>query len=306
MKVSVIGAGNVGGTLTQRLAESGLCEVVLLDILEGIPEGKAFDLHDCRGVLGFDSQVQGTHNYQDIAGSDVVVVTAGLARQPGMTREDLLKKNTSIIEQIVKNIVKFTPDCILIMVTNPLDVLTNIAFKISGFDAKRVMGMGGVLDSARFANLIAEELNVPVSSIEALVIGAHGQAMLPLARLSRVKGEPLSKFLSLIEQNKLVEKTINRGAEIVKRLGKGSAYYAPSAAAFTMIKSIICDEKKVMPACVYLSGEYNIKGVCIGVPVRLGKQGAEEIINLDLTHDEQTKLLDCAQSIKKQINSISK
>jgi len=304
MKVSIIGAGNVGGTLAQRIAESGLCDVVLLDIAEGIPQGKALDLADGRAVTGHSQDIVGTQDYKAIADSAVVVVTAGLPRQPGMTREDLLKKNAVTIRKVVGNIVEHSPQAILLMVTNPLDILTYVAFKESGFDPHRVIGMGGVLDACRFANLVAEELHVSAASIQAMVIGAHGQTMIPLVRYCSVAGIPIAELLPEKKIKEVIGKTVQRGAQIVSLLGKGSAYYAPSAAAFSMVRAIIKDEKKVLPASVFCDGEYGLQDVCIGVPVRLGKRGIEEIVQLKLTDKEQQQLGDSAEAIKKAVTGL--
>ncbi len=304
MKVSVIGAGNVGGTLAQRIAEADLADVVLLDIAQGIAKGKGFDLSDARSITGHDRSISGTNNYKDIRNSDVVVVTAGLARVPGMTRADLLKKNVSIIKKVVLEIVENAPGTIIIMVTNPLDILTNLALKLSKFDAQKVIGMGGVLDSSRFANLISENLQVPVSSVEALVIGAHSKEMIPLPDFSKVQGKALSEIAGEEKCKELSLATAQRGAEIVACLGQGSAYYAPSAAAYKMVRSILNDEKTVLPACAYCNGEYGIEDTCIGVPVRLGAQGVEEIIELNLSAEHKERLLNCAKSIKETVANL--
>ncbi|MCP4648962.1 MAG: malate dehydrogenase [PVC group bacterium] len=304
MKVSVIGAGNVGGTLAQRIAESGLSDVVLVDIADGVPQGKGFDLADARSIIGNDCKVEGTTDYSKISGSKVVVVTAGLPRQPGMSREDLVAKNAATIKKVLSEVVKYASDTILLIVTNPLDILTNIALKTSGFEPNRVIGMGGVLDSSRFANLIAEELNVSINDVKALVIGAHGQGMIPLVSQSSVSGKTLSEVLPKEKVDALVEDTVKRGAQIVACLGKGSAYYAPSAAAFSMVKAILKDEKKVVPASVLLSGQYGLTDVCIGVPVCLGTSGIEEIIELPLTDEEKKQLIDSAESIRSTLTNL--
>ncbi|MFH1063025.1 MAG: malate dehydrogenase [Candidatus Omnitrophota bacterium] len=298
MKVSIIGAGNVGATLAQRIAEADLADVVLLDIAEGIAKGKGLDLSDARSIIGHDRTILGTSDYNHIAGSKVVVVTAGLARQPGMTREDLISKNTATIKKVITSVCEKAPEAIIVMVTNPLDILTNIALKTSGFNPSKVIGMGGVLDSSRFANLIAEKLNASPSEINAMVIGAHGQSMLPLPRFTKVAGKKLTELLSEAECNELSMATVKRGAQIVECLGNGSAYYAPSAAAFSMVKAIIADEKKTVSACVYLNGEYGIKDVCIGVPIILGSSGVEQIFELELTKQETENLVASANAVK--------
>jgi malate dehydrogenase len=301
MKVSIIGAGNVGATLAQRIAEADLADVVLLDIAQGLAKGKSFDLADARSIIGHDRIILGTNDYNHIAGSKVVVITAGLARQPGMTREDLVNKNTATIKKVIALVCEKAPESIIIMVTNPLDILTNIALKISGFNPNKVIGMGGVLDSSRFANLIAEKLNAAPSEIEAMVIGAHGQSMLPLPRFTKVSGKKLTELLSESECKDLSAATVNRGAQIVECLGNGSAYYAPSAAAFLMVKAIIEDQKKIVSACVHLKGEYGINDVCIGVPIILGAAGVEQIIELELTKLETENLVASANDVKKAV-----
>ncbi len=301
MKISVIGAGNVGATLAQRIAEADLADVVLLDIAAGLAKGKGFDLSDARSIIGHDRNIIGINDYNDIVGSKIVVVTAGLARQPGMTREDLVNKNTVTIKKIIASVCEKAPEAIIIMVTNPLDILTNIALKVSGFDSKKVIGMGGVLDSSRFANLIADKLNAAPSEIEAMVIGAHGQSMLPLPRFTKVAGKKLTELLDESECSELSRATVKRGAQIVECLGTGSAYYAPSAAAFSMVKAIVKDEKKVLSACVYLNGEYGIKDVCIGVPVILGASGVEQIFELELTKQETESLVSSAAAVKSAV-----
>ena len=298
MKVSVIGAGNVGGTLAQRIAESHLSDVVLVDIAEGIPQGKGLDLADARAITLTDCIVEGTNDYSKITDSKVVVITAGLPRQPGMTREDLIAKNVAITESVVAKIVKYAPDAIILMVTNPLDILTNMALKKSGFDKKKVIGMGCVLDSARFANLIAQETGVSIKEVEAWVIGVHGQGMIPVISQSKVSGKVLAEAFGEDKCNELSERTVKRGAEIVKCLGKGSAYYAPSAAAYEMVRAILKDEKKLLPASVYIDGQYGISDVCIGVPIKLGKDGVEEIVELEILDKEKEQLMSSAESIK--------
>ncbi len=299
MKVSVIGAGNVGGTLAQRIAEADLADVVLLDIAEGIAKGKGLDLSDARYVTGHNRKILGTSDYNAISDSAVVVVTAGLARKPGMTRADLLQKNALIIKTVINSIIGKAPDSIILMVTNPLDILTNLAIKWSKFSSRQVIGMGGVLDSARFANLIAEYLDVPVTSVDAMVIGAHSKDMIPLTGMAKVSGKLLSDIVSGEVCSKLSLATSERGAQIVVNLGQGSAYYAPSAAAFRMVKAIIKDEKAIVPACVYCQGEYSIEDACIGVPVKIGASGVEEIIELEISAEDKEKLINCAQSVKK-------
>lgn len=304
MKISIIGAGNVGGLTTMRLAQECLGDIVLVDVAKGLAQGKVFDLEDARSILKFNYQVSGTDEIQAIAGSDIIVMTAGLARKPGMTREDLLARNAQILKDVCLNIKKLAPKAILIVVTNPLDVMTYLAIKYTGFPANRVIGMGSSLDASRFANLISKELKISPEAIEACVIGAHGEAMLPLPRFTNVKGVTLEEFLDDKKISELVKKTVERGKEIVALLGSGSAYFAPSAAIASLVKIIAKDEKKTQGVCAYLNGEYGVKDVCIGVPCRLGKNGIEEIIELELSAVEKTSFLDSAESLKKQYKDI--
>jgi len=304
MKISIIGAGHVGGTLAQRIIEADLADVVLVDTAKGVAQGKALDLSDARYIIGHNRNIIGTSDYKDIEDSSFVVVSAGLARKPGMSREDLLKKNAEIVKSVTIEIVKRAPRSILIIVTNPLDILTNIALKVSGFAPLRVIGMGGVLDSSRLANLIAEGLDVPVGAVEALVIGAHGQTMIPLPQLSKVSGKSLTDIISAKQCEDLFKATVERGAKIVSCLGQGSAYYAPSAAVFFMLKAMIKNEKRIVTACVYLSGEYGIEDTCIGVPVQLGPEGVEKIIELDIDEEEKKKLIASAKSVKEAASNL--
>ncbi|MBU4305840.1 MAG: malate dehydrogenase [Candidatus Omnitrophica bacterium] len=304
MKVSIIGAGNVGGTLAQRIVEADLSDVVLVDIAQGFAQGKAYDLADSRSLTAHERRISGSTEYWETAGSDIVVITAGLARQPGMTREELLKKNTETIRQVVKEVIRYSPQAIILMVTNPLDILTYVALKSSGFPKHRIIGMGGVLDSARFVTLLAEELNVSYSCVQALVIGAHGDTMIPLTRYSTVSGINITELLSGEKLAGISQRTVKRGAEIVSLLGKGSAYYAPSAAAFKMVKAILKDERRIVSASVLCEGEYGLDDVCIGVPVRLGKNGVEEIISLQLSKEEKEQLSASAVSIKSTLSSL--
>ncbi|MEK6727353.1 MAG: malate dehydrogenase [Candidatus Omnitrophota bacterium] len=299
MKISIIGAGNVGSTTALRIAQEGLGEVVLIDVIKGLAQGKVFDLEDARAVLKYNYQIEGSDDISKIKDSNVIVITAGLARKPGMTREELLQKNSAILKGICGNIKKLSPKAIIIVVTNPLDLMTNFVLKITGFSLKKVFGMGVSLDASRFANLIAKELNIPVTDVEAVVIGSHGEAMLPLARFSKIKGVALDEFVDDKKLELLVSKTIGRGAEIVNLLGSGSAYFAPSAAIAAMVKVIIKDEKRVIGVCAYLNGEYGIKDICIGVPCRLGKDGIEKIIELDLNKKELELLKGSALVIRK-------
>lgn len=283
-KISVIGAGNVGATVAQYVALMELGDVVMLDVLEGIPQGKALDLFEAgHGVFG-------TNNYKDTTSSDVVVITSGLARKPGMSRDDLLLKNAEIVRSVMENIVKESPNCIIIVVTNPLDTMTWFALKTSGFPKNRVFGMAGVLDSKRFRAFIAAELGVSVSDVQALVFGGHGDSMVPVPRYCTVCGIPVTELLPKKQIDKIVERTKNAGAEIVGHLKTGSAYYSPGASAAEMVEAVLKDKKRLMPCAVYLNGEYGLSDVCIGVPVILGSNGVEKIIEVRLT-DSELKLL---------------
>ncbi|NUM79300.1 malate dehydrogenase [bacterium] len=299
MKITVVGGGNVGATAAQRIAEKELAnEVVLVDIIEGVPQGKSLDMYESAPIERFDVRMIGTQGYDETAGSDIVLITAGLARKPGMSRDDLLLKNAEIIQGITKEVAKRSPNSIIIMVTNPLDVMTYVAHKISGFPKSRVMGMAGVLDSARFRSFIAMELDVSVRDVSAFVLGGHGDTMVPLPRYSTVAGIPLPDLMDEATIKRLVDRTANGGAEIVKLLGTGSAYYAPSASAVEMIESIVKDQKRILPCSVWLEGEYGQKNVFCGVPVKLGRKGIEQIVQIKLTSDEQKALDKSAQDVR--------
>src|SRR5579859_1976342 len=265
-KISVIGAGFVGSTLVQRLAERDYADVVMFDIVPNMPQGKALDILEAGPVLGHDSQVIGTNDYQDTANSDIVVVTSGFPRKPGMTRDDLVKKNQEIVTQVTQGVVKHSPDCIIIMVTNPLDAMAQLAYHVSGFPRNRVIGMAGVLDTARFRTFIAQELNVSVRDVQAYVLGGHGDSMVPLSRMCTVAGVPIAKLMS---PERIEQRTRDGGAEIVKLLGTGSAYFAPSASVLQMVDAILLDKKMILPCTVYLQGEYGIHNLFMGVPVKL-------------------------------------
>jgi malate dehydrogenase len=300
-KISVIGAGFVGATAAHWAAEKELGDVILVDILEGIPQGKALDLFEASPIEGFDAKVVGTNSFEETKGSDVVIITSGVPRKPGMSREDLLDINRKIIESVVAQVVEKSPNAILIMVTNPLDTITYLAFKKSGFPRERVMGMAGVLDTARFRAFIAMELGVSVEDIQALLLGGHGDEMVPLPRYTTVSGIPLSQLLPKETIDKLVDRTRKGGGEIVNLLKTGSAFYAPSAGAVQMAEAILKDKKKILPCCVYLNGEYGLKDICFGVPVKLGAKGVESIIQLELTEEEKKLLAKSAESVKKSI-----
>jgi malate dehydrogenase len=300
-KISIIGAGFVGATAAHWAAEKELGDVVLVDILEGIPQGKALDLFEASPVEGFDARVIGSNGYDETKDSNVVIVTSGVPRKPGMSREDLLEINKKIIESVVAQVVERSPHAILIMVTNPLDTMTYLAFKKSGLSKQRVMGMAGILDTARFKAFIAMELGVSVEDIQALLLGGHGDEMVPLPRFTTINGIPLSQFLPKESIDRLVDRTRKGGGEIVNLLKTGSAFYAPSAAAIQMTEAILKDKKRILPCCVYLDGEYGLKDMCFGVPVKLGADGAEAIIELQLTDEEKKLIAKSAESVKKSI-----
>ena len=301
-KITVVGAGFVGSTLVQRLAERDYADVVMFDIIPNMPQGKALDLLQAGPVLGYDSLVVGTNDYADTAHSDIVVITSGFPRKPGMTRDDLVKKNQEIVSQVTQEVVKYSPDCIIIMVTNPLDAMAQLAYHTSGFPRHRVIGMAGVLDTARFRTFIAQELNVSVRDVQAYVLGGHGDTMIPLSRMCTVAGVPISEFISAERIEQIVQRTRDGGAEIVKLLGMGSAYFAPSASVLQMVDSILLNKNMIMPCAVYLEGEYGIQGLFVGVPVKLGAQGLEQIIQMELTQDEQSLLQKSARAVKELID----
>jgi malate dehydrogenase len=301
-KITVIGAGFVGSTLVQRLAERDYADVVMFDIIPNMPQGKALDMLQAGPVLGFDSLVVGTNDYADTANSDIVIITSGFPRKPGMTRDDLVKKNQEIISQVTQEVVKHSPDCIIIMVTNPLDAMAQLAYHTSGFPRNRVIGQAGVLDTARFRTFIAQELNVSVRDVQAYVLGGHGDTMIPLSRMCTVAGVPISELISAERIEQIVQRTRDGGAEIVKLLGTGSAYFAPSASVLQMVDSILLDKNMIMPCAVYLQGEYGIHGLFVGVPVKLGAGGLEQIIEIELTEDEQSQLKKSAQAVKELVD----
>jgi malate dehydrogenase len=304
--VTVIGAGNVGATTAQRIAEAGLADVILVDIVEGLPQGKALDLAEAAPVLGHDSRVTGTNDYGDTAGSDVIVVTSGLARQPGMSRDDLLAKNAGIVRSVVSQAARTSPDAIIVVVTNPLDAMCHVARDASGFPAERVIGMAGVLDSARFRTFIAQELGVSVTNTHAFVLGGHGDTMVPLPRYSTVGGVPLTELLSPERIEALVERTRNGGAEVVALLKTGSAYYAPAASTFQMVDAILNDRHMILPCAAYLEGPYGVDGLFVGVPVRLGRSGIEEVVTIELTADEQAAFDRSAASVRELLGTMAR
>jgi len=302
MKISILGAGNVGGLTAMRLAQEGAGDIFLIDIAKGLAQGKAFDIEDAQQALKYDYRICGTDDLQASAGSDIIVVTAGLPRKPGMTREDLLHKNALILKDVCLAVKQGSPRCIFIVVTNPLDLMTRFALKATGFKPSRVLGMGVSLDAARFANLISKELKVPVSDIDACVIGSHGEGMLPLPRFTTIKGVSLEELVDDKKIGTLAQKTVGRGAEIVGLLGSGSAYFAPSAAITQIVKAIAKDEKRTIGVSAYLDGEYGAKDVCLGVPCRLGKDGIEKIIELGLDTQELEAFLVSATRLKEQFS----
>ncbi|MFP4194492.1 MAG: malate dehydrogenase [Desulfobacterales bacterium] len=304
-KVTVVGAGNVGATAAQRLAEKRLCDVVLVDIAEGLPQGKALDLAEAGPIEKHDANLTGTNGYEETADSDIVIITAGIPRKPGMSRDDLLKTNSDIIRNVVGNVAEKSPDSILIIVSNPLDAMCHVAYDASGFDRKRVMGMAGVLDSARFRTFIARELNVSVENTHAFVLGGHGDTMVPLPRFSTVAGIPITELLSKDRIDSLVDRTRNGGAEIVSLLKTGSAFYAPASAAVEMAEAILMDRKKILPCAANLEGEYGINGLFIGVPVKLGKEGIEEIIEITLTDEESAALGKSADAVRSLVDAMA-
>jgi malate dehydrogenase len=297
-KVTVIGAGNVGATAAQRLAEKELCDVVLIDIIEGVPQGKALDLTEAAPVEKHDANLIGANDYDASAGSDIVIITAGIPRKPGMSRDDLISTNAGIVKTVTRQVAALSPDAILIIVSNPLDAMCHVAREVSGFPKERVIGMAGVLDSARFRSFISMELNVSVENTHAFVLGGHGDTMVPLPRYSTVAGIPITELLPEERIEALVDRTRNGGAEIVSLLKTGSAYYAPASAAVEMAESIIKDKKKILPCAVYLQGEYGLNDLFIGVPVKLGAGGVEEIIEITLTADEKSALQNSAAAVQ--------
>ena len=303
-KVTIVGAGNVGASAAHWIAAKELANVVLIDVLEGVPQGKGLDLLEAMPIEKRDSHVLGTNDYADTANSDIVVITAGIPRKPGMSRDDLLNTNFKIMADVVGKVVKHSPNCILIVVSNPLDAMAQAAYKQSGFPRERVIGMAGVLDSARFRAFIATELRVSVENVTAFVLGGHGDTMVPLPRYSTVAGIPIPELIAPDRLAQLVQRTRDGGAEIVKYLKTGSAYYAPSSAVAEMAEAILKDKKKILPCAAYLQGEYGIKGLFVGVPVKLGAKGIEQIIEIKLTPEEQAALNKSADAVKELVGVI--
>jgi len=297
-KVTVIGAGNVGATAAQRLAEKQLCDVVLVDIVEGIPQGKTLDLNEAAPIEKHDCHLTGVNSYEDTAGTDIVIITAGIPRKPGMSRDDLISTNAGIVKAVTQEVAKHSPQAILIIVSNPLDAMCHVAYDAAGFPKERVIGMAGVLDSARFRAFISMELNVSVENTHAFVLGGHGDTMVPLPRYSTVAGIPITELMASDRIDALVERTRNGGAEIVGLLKTGSAYYAPASAAVEMAESILKDKKKILPCAAYLQGEYGQQDLFIGVPVKLGAKGVEDIIEITLTDEEKQALQKSADAVQ--------
>ena len=300
-KISVVGAGFVGATTVQRLAERNYADLVMVDIVEGLPQGKALDLLEAGPVVGYDCKITGTNNYQDTADSDIVVITSGIARKPGMSRDDLILTNMNIVKGVTEQVIHYSPGCILIVVTNPLDAMCQLAYRVSGFPRERVVGQSGVLDSSRFRTFIAMELGVSVQNVDAFVLGGHGDTMVPLPRYTTVGGVPLTELLPPDRIDALVRRTRDGGAEVVNLLKTGSAFYAPSAAVVEMVDAIIHDKNKILPCAAYLDGEYGIKGVFSGVLVKLGARGMQEVVVLKLNAEEQAALHRSADAVHELI-----
>jgi malate dehydrogenase len=305
-KVTVVGAGNVGANCALRIADKELADVVLVDVVEGVPQGKGLDILQSGPVQGYDVSLSGANDYELTADSDIAIITAGFPRKPGMSRDDLLAANYDVIRIATEQVAKYSPNCVIIVVTNPLDAMAQAAFWVSKFPKNRVVGMAGVLDSARFRTFIASELKVSVENVTGVVMGGHGDTMVPLVRLSGVSGIPLTELMDQATIDKIVDRTRNGGAEIVKYLKTGSAYYAPSAAAVEMAESILKDKKKVLPCAAYLEGEYGINGLFVGVPVKLGAGGIEKIYEIKLTSDEQAMLKKSADSVQELVDVLKK
>jgi malate dehydrogenase len=303
-KITVVGSGNVGATLAHRLADKQLGDVILIDILEGIPQGKGLDLLQSGPIEGYDLKVKGTNDYADTANSDLVVLTAGFPRKPGMSRDDLLKANFDVVKSTTEQVAKYSPDCILIVVTNPLDAMAQTAYRVSGFPKNRVMGMAGILDTARYRTLIAQALNVSVRDVQGLVLGGHGDTMVPVPSYTTVAGIPIAQLMAKEQLDKIIDKTRKGGGEIVSLLKTGSAYYAPSAAVAEMVDAIFNDRKRILPCAAYLEGEYGINGLFVGVPVKLGAKGIEQIIEIKLTEEEKAALQKSAAAVKELVDIV--
>ena len=305
-KVTVVGAGNVGATTALRIQQLGYADVVLVDVVEDLPQGKGLDMLEAGPLLGSDARITGSNSYQESAESDLVIITAGIARRPGMSRDDLLLTNMRITSSVTEEVVKYSPNCIIIAVTNPLDAMVQNVYETSGFPRNRVFGMAGILDTARFRTFIAQELDVSVEDVQALVLGGHGDDMVPLVRYTSVGGIPITELMAEEKIDQLVSRTRAGGGEIVALLKEGSAYYAPSAAITQMVEAVLLDKKRILPACAYLEGEYGINGLCVGVPVKLGAGGMEQIIQVALTEEERTALRHSAASVQELVDVMRK
>ena len=305
-KITVVGAGNVGATAAQRIAEKELARrVVMVDVAEGIPQGKGLDQWQSAPIEGFDSRVVGSNGYEETAGSDVVVITAGIARKPGMSRDDLLNTNAGIVKQVSQQIRETSPDAIVIVVSNPLDVMSWVAKEVTGFPRERVIGMAGVLDTARYRAFLAEAMDVSVRDIQAMVLGGHGDTMVPLISYTSVSGIPVTQLLDRAALDAIVDRTRNGGAEIVKHLKTGSAYYAPSAGAVQMVEAIVRDQKRILPCAAWLEGEYGMRGLFLGVPCKLGRGGLERVIEVELTADERAALEKSAEAVREPMRAVT-
>jgi malate dehydrogenase len=305
-KVTVVGAGNVGATTALRIQQLGYADVVLVDVVEDLPQGKGLDMLEAGPINGTDATVTGSNSYDASADSDIVVITAGIARRPGMSRDDLLLTNMRITSSVTEQVVKFSPNCIIIAVTNPLDAMVQNVFETSGFPRNRVFGMAGILDTARYRTFIAQELDVSVEDVQALVLGGHGDDMVPLVRYTSVGGIPITELMAEEKIDQLVARTRAGGGEIVALLKEGSAYYAPSAAITQMVEAVLLDKKRILPACAYLTGEYGINGLCVGVPVKLGSAGVEQVMQIGLTEAERTALQSSAASVQELVDVMRK
>ena len=305
-KVTVVGAGNVGATTAQRIHQLGYTDVVLVDVVEDLPQGKGLDMLESGPVLGSDATITGSNGYEESADSELVVIPAGIARRPGMSRDDLLLTNMRITSSVTEQVVKFSPNCIIITVTNPLDAMVQNVYEASGFPRNRVFGMAGILDTARFRTFIAQELDVSVEDVQAVVLGGHGDEMVPLVRFTSVGGIPISELMAEEKIDQLVNRTRQGGGEIVALLKEGSAFYAPSAAITQMVEAVLLDKKRILPCCAYLEGEYGINGLCVGVPVKLGAGGMEQIIQINLTDNEKAALNRSAASVQELVDVMNK
>ena len=305
-KVTIVGAGNVGATTAQRIHQLGYADVVIVDVVEDLPQGKALDMLESGPVIGSDALITGSNCYEESANSDIVVITAGIARGPGMSRDDLLLTNMKITSAVTEQVVKYSPNCIIIAVTNPLDAMLQNIYEKSGFPRNRVFGMAGVLDTSRFRTFIAQELDVSVEDVQAYVLGGHGDDMVPLVRYTTVGGIPISELMDDDQIQRLVVRARQGGGEIVALLKQGSAYYAPSASITQMVEAVLLDKKRILPACAYLEGEYGINGLCVGVPVKLGANGIEQVIEINLTDEERSALQTSADSVKELIDVMAK